>query len=413
MARAQPGPGRPRRQPAKKPSAQEEAPVDRDESSLAAIRRGLIDWYRRGHRDLPWRRVSDPYAIWISEIMLQQTRVETVKERYTAFLERFPTIAALAAAPIGDVLSLWSGLGYYARARNLHAAAVAMVERYGGRFPEEADEVATLPGIGPYTRGAILSIAFGQSQPILDGNVIRVLSRLYAIAGDIKSTATRNQLWELARRLVPPSSGRPGEASENDAGDFNQALMELGATVCLPQSPICLVCPLSSACEARRTGEPDRFPHKSAARPVPVINVVTLVAATPGAEVLLLQRQARGLWGGLWEPAMTFLDAAESPETGLARLLSEGLGMAAELADRCRPLPPFVHVLSHRELRFTPYLLPVERPLTPRRHPGYESARWVPAGGPLSLGLSAWVSRLLGRVAAHVTAPRSAATAEI
>ena len=209
-------------------------------AALDEIRRALLSWYRSGHRDLPWRRTRDPYAIWISEIMLQQTRVDTVKERFRQFLTRFPTVDALAAAPLEDVLALWSGLGYYARARNLHAAAQAVVARHGGRVPDELAEVRELPGIGPYTAGAIVSIAYGKRAPILDGNVIRVLSRLFTIDEvPEQSSAARKRYWALSESLLPELPKKAKASTENDVGDFNQALMELGAMVCMPQRAEC------------------------------------------------------------------------------------------------------------------------------------------------------------------------------
>jgi A/G-specific adenine glycosylase len=381
-------------------------------SEARPIQAALIDWYRRGHRDLPWRRTSDPYAIWVSEIMLQQTRVETVKERFQEFMRRFPTIEALAAAPLEDVLALWSGLGYYARARNLHAAAREMAERYGGCVPDDEKAVRELPGIGPYTAGAILSIAFRRKAAILDGNVIRVLSRLLTIdeAPDADAAAKR-RYWSLSESLLPPA---PRAGEPNDVGDFNQALMELGATVCVPQRPVCLVCPVSGFCQARQQGDPERYPPRKEARPVPVVRAVTLVLSRASGELMLLRRPPVGLWGGLWEPPTLPLLPDEREEDGLLRLFGELRGAAtpakaeaaAEAIDRfvkthARPLPPFVHVLTHREMRFFPYALPwpddAEVSLQAAR---YEAARFVDGSEPLSLGLASWVSALLGRLSA-------------
>ncbi len=365
-------------------------PAERERISTS-----LLTWYRRGHRQLPWRKTRDPYAIWVSEIMLQQTRVDTVKERFVEFMARFPTVAALAAAPLEEVLALWSGLGYYARARNLHAAAREVVARYDGRVPTDEAAVRELPGIGPYTAGAILSIAFGQRAPILDGNVIRVLSRLYAIDElPDQGGAARRRYWSLSEALLPPQDP---QAAENDAGDFNQALMELGATVCLPQRPICLVCPISAICQARITGDPERYPPRKAARAVPVIKAVTLVLMRRSGEVLLLRRPPSGLWGGLWEPPTIPLNPDESESAGLLRLSRElGLRLPAASAST---LAPFVHVLTHREMRFSPYQVVWPAAAPPKlRLSGYEEARFVTPGEPLALGLASWVSALLCRV---------------
>ena len=215
----------------------------------------LLRWYRKHQRDLPWRRTRDPYAVWVSEIMLQQTRVETVIPFYARFLGRFPTVAALAAASETDVLAAWSGLGYYRRARNLRAAAAAMVRDHGGRVPASPEALRELPGIGSYTAAAIASIAFGTPLPAVDGNVIRVLSRWYGLRGGRDDAKLRRDVEARAAALAPGPS----------PGDWTQALMELGATRCLPRDPLCERCPVAGACRACRSGRPDRFPH--AAKP--------------------------------------------------------------------------------------------------------------------------------------------------
>lgn len=375
---------------------------------LSRIRESLTTWYRAGHRDLPWRRTGDPYAVWVSEIMLQQTRVDTVKERFAVFMAQFPTVQSLAAAPLEDVLSLWSGLGYYARARNLHAAAGEVVARHGGRIPDELDAIRELPGIGPYTAGAILSIAYGKRAPILDGNVIRVLSRLFTIDElPEANSASRKRYWGLAEALLPPPEAlakKPSKKGENDAGDLNQSLMELGATVCVPQRPVCLVCPLRGVCGARKEGEPERYPPRAATRAVPIVRAITLLLRRPGGEVLLLRRPASGLWGGLWEPPTLPLLDGESEAAGLVRLVREGLSLPATTARRAQPLPPFVHVLTHREMRFSPYELTITAKSAQALHStSYEAARWIVPGEPLALGLAAWVSALLSR--AQLPAP--------
>src|SRR5690554_4542816 len=204
----------------------------------------LLQWWDEGHADLPWRRSREPYAIWVAEIMLQQTQITTVIPYYLRWMERFPTVHELAAAELDEVLKMWEGLGYYSRARNLHAAAQAVVEEYGGKLPQTAKELQKLRGIGPYTAGAVASIAFEQPVPILDGNVIRVLSRLYDIADDVTETQTKRYLWQLAEGLVPQE--RPG--------DFNQALMELGQRICVPATPRCHRCPVARHCLARERG---------------------------------------------------------------------------------------------------------------------------------------------------------------
>ena len=211
-----------------------------DSCSLPAFRQELLLWYGAARRRLPWRDNLDSYRVWISEVMLQQTTVKTVVPYYEKFLGAFPTVADLAAAPIDQVLSRWSGLGYYSRARNLHAAARVIVRDHGGRFPTGPEEALALPGVGAYTAAAILSIAHGLPMAVVDGNVARVLARLLAIRGPIKSSAVRKRLWTSAAVFLDPSA----------PGDFNQAMMELGATVCTPKSPLCGECPVASWCEA-------------------------------------------------------------------------------------------------------------------------------------------------------------------
>jgi A/G-specific adenine glycosylase len=276
---------------------------DREPEKIAALRQQLLTWYERNRRDLPWRRTQDPYAIWVSEIMLQQTRVAVVIERYQAFLARFPTIASLALAPEQDVLALWSGLGYYRRARMLHKAARFVMEQLQGNIPVTAEELRLLPGIGAYTAAAIASIAHGEAVAVVDGNVERVLCRLagWEAGGGTGSAALKRKVENLATQLVDRT--RPG--------DFNQALMELGATVCLPRNPQCLVCPLAADCKTR--GE-----HKTVPRPRMQSREVgyalcvrdgkrpRVAQGLAGREVLLEQRPASlSVMPGLWElPAL-------------------------------------------------------------------------------------------------------------
>lgn len=251
---------------------------------LKRIRESMLRWYDRAKRELPWRSTQDPYGIWVAEVMLQQTRVDTVIPYYRRFLERFPDVDHLARAPLEEVLETWAGIGYYGRARSLHSAAREVVERYGGELPRDPAALQRLPGIGRYTAGAIASIAFNQSTPILDGNAARVLSRLTAHQGN---TA---RLWEAAAEIVP--SDRPG--------DFNQALMDLGATVCIPRKPRCLACPLCSWCQARAHNEQNLLPIKTPRKPVPHYDLAVGVV-WKGKRCLLVQRKAKGLLGGLWE----------------------------------------------------------------------------------------------------------------
>lgn len=250
----------------------------------------LVQWYHKDHRDLPWRRTQDPYAVWISETMLQQTRVEAVISYYNLFMERFPTVQALAAAEIDEVLKCWEGLGYYSRARNLHKAAIQVTEEYGGRFPETAAELRALPGIGPYTAGAIASIAFGAAEPAVDGNVLRVLARLYALGDDILTDHTRKAITRLTGAHIPPQA----------ASAFTQGLMELGALVCIPGHPRCDACPLQAECKAHMLGIEEQLPmriNKTKVRK----EERTVYLIFHDHKVLLHRRPEGTLLGGLYE----------------------------------------------------------------------------------------------------------------
>jgi A/G-specific adenine glycosylase len=242
------------------------------------FRKQLLAWFRQFQRDLPWRRTKDPYPIWISEIMLQQTRVAAVIPYYERFLARFPDVGALAKAPQEDVLRLWSGLGYYSRARNMQKAAQQIAARYGGEFPNDEEAVLALPGIGRYTAAAILSIAFGAERAVLDGNVARVLARLGAVRGELRESRRWLSLQKKADKLLDPES----------PGDWNQAMMELGATVCTPRAPQCLLCPVAKFCRARESGDPESFPEKRKKRAAIRIVLAAAVLATPSGETLLL-----------------------------------------------------------------------------------------------------------------------------
>lgn len=250
----------------------------------------LLDWFRASQRDLPWRTNRDAYPIWVSEIMLQQTQVSTVVPYFERFLRAFPDVRALAAAEEHEVLKLWEGLGYYRRARDLHRAARIIVAEHDGVFPADADAARALPGIGRYTLGAILSQAFGQRLPILEANSRRVLCRLFGRAEDPRKGECLAWLWQAAEDLLP----------ESDAGDFNQALMELGALLCTPSEPKCLFCPLREDCVARKLGLQEQIPAR-APRPTPVSVQECAVVIRRGARVLLVQRPAQGRWANMWE----------------------------------------------------------------------------------------------------------------
>ena len=250
----------------------------------------LLKWYGENRRALPWRGHPDPYAVWVSEIMLQQTRVETVIPYFLRWMERFPSITVLAHASERQVLRAWEGLGYYARARNLRQAARIVVKEFGGELPDQAAALRQLPGIGPYTAGAIASIAFGRDEPALDGNIRRVLARVFDVEQPADSPEGLRRLWDLAARNLP--GGR--------AGDYNQALMDLGAAVCLPAGPRCPVCPLNRLCQARRLGIQEERPRLRARRGLPQ-HVRAAAVIVRNGKVLLAHRPAEGLLGGMWE----------------------------------------------------------------------------------------------------------------
>ncbi len=280
----------------------------------------LLRWYGRCRRDLPWRRTRDPYRIWVSEILLQQTRVETARTRYEAFFARFPTLASLAEASLDEVLAAWQGLGYYGRARNLHRAARQIVNEMGGRIPDDVQALERLPGIGPYTARAIASIAFHKDAAVLDGNVSRVLCRLFALSADPSSPADRLRLQRLADRLLP----------EGKASSFNQALMDLGAVVCTPRSPKCERCPLARYCVSFRKGCTSLYPVRKARTPLPVRRRLMAAVLHRGA-VLLQKRHPEGLLAGLWELPACTVEKGET-DSGAWEKLKRTLSRIAEIS---------------------------------------------------------------------------------
>ncbi len=297
------------------------------------IQNRLLKWFEANARFMPWRETRDPYLIWISEIMLQQTRVSAVMPYYQRFTKRFPDIRSLAASPLDTVLKHWEGLGYYSRARNLHKAAREVCQSYSGQLPKTAERLQSLPGIGRYTAGAISSIAFNEPEPVLDGNVIRVLCRLFCIRENPNQTKTKNQLWDIMQELLPPR--RPG--------DFNQAMMELGATVCLPKSPACESCPLVSLCHARRQNLQNDLPQKTPSKPLPHYSIAAAVIWKNG-KILIDRRKPDGLLGGLWEFPGGKRKGRESLRNTAIREVKEELGIDIAVI---RPLTRVNHAYSH------------------------------------------------------------------
>ncbi len=308
-------------------------------ADLAQMRRALLAHYDTHAREMPWRGERDPYRIWISEVMLQQTRVETVRARYAPFLAAFPDVASLATAGEHAVLKAWEGLGYYGRARNLRRAAAAIVAEHGGRLPEAGEALAALPGFGPYTSAAVSSIAFGARAAVLDGNVVRVLARLLDERRDVGEARVRARLAAAADALVDP--GRPG--------DWNQAIMDLGATVCVPRAPRCLLCPFLRRCAGRAAGVAETLPVKARKAKGPHKEIAAAVV-WKGGRVLIGRRPAEGLLGGLYELPGGKREPGETLERACAREVLEETGLRVEVRDR---LATVDHAYSHFSITLT------------------------------------------------------------
>ncbi|MET3443127.1 A/G-specific adenine glycosylase [Variovorax paradoxus] len=331
----------------------------------------VVAWQRsHGRSELPWQNTRDPYRVWLSEVMLQQTQVSTVLGYFARFLERFPTVRALADGTEDEVFGLWSGLGYYSRARNMHRCAQEVVARFGGEFPHTAAELTTLPGIGRSTAAAIAAFCFGERVAILDGNVKRVLTRVLGFGGDMSSSAQERALWDQATQLLPPAGQK--EAIAN----YTQGVMDLGATVCLPRKPSCMICPMNTICVGLREGQPERYPVKTRKLKRSAQSLWALLARDAQGRVWLEKRPAKGIWAGLY-----CLPVFDSREDLLAALPS-----AAQRDTQ--DLPPFVHVLTHKDLHLHPVLLRGGQPQG-------ETARWVDAQEWSRLGLPAPVRKLL------------------
>jgi A/G-specific adenine glycosylase len=342
----------------------------------------LIRWHKsHGRHDLPWQNTSDPYRVWLSEIMLQQTQVATVIPYYRRFLERFPQLGDLAAAPVADVMALWSGLGYYARARNLHACAIAVMTQYGGQFPRDPDVIAQLPGIGRSTANSIATFCFGAHAPILDGNVKRVLCRAFGVEGFPGSSAVEKRLWALATELMPARHG----------GIYNQAQMDLGATVCTRSKPRCENCPLADICVASARGRTAELPTAKPRRTIPQ-REVTLLVLRDGDRVLLETRPPAGIWGGL-------LSLPELPQGADAREWAAQRFACRVVA--VSPAPTIEHAFSHFRLRIAPLLLEVK----PRPVAMEPNLQWLDLAATADAALPAPVRRILDALQASGSKP--------
>lgn len=321
----------------------------------------LLDWFAVHRRDLPWRRTSDPYRIWVSEVMLQQTRAATVVPYYERFTRRFPDLPSLADADMDDVLKAWEGLGYYRRARHLKGAAEAVIRDGGRELPTDYDAMLALPGVGLYTAGAVLSLAHGQPRPILDGNVRRVLSRVWAIDTDPRAAATDRWLWEAAEALLPVDR----------AGAFNEAMMELGATVCTPRKPRCGACPLAELCDGYTGGAPTDYPVRPPRKSIPHVDVTAGVIRR-GSRILITQRRPEAMLGGLWEFPGGKLEPGETLEECLIREIREELDIAIRIE---RPFLAVAHAYSHFRITLHTFLCRHSRGRV--KDLGCSAHRWV------------------------------------
>jgi A/G-specific adenine glycosylase len=322
----------------------------------------LLAWYARHARDLPWRGNPDPYAIWVSEIMLQQTRVESVIPYFQRWLDRFPDIAALARAPQQEVLALWEGLGYYSRARNMHRAAQIIMTECNGELPRDPQALGRLPGIGLYTAGAIASIAFGLDTPALDGNIRRVLARVFDVAEPVSSPAGKKRLWDLVTANLPPGK----------AGDYNQALMDLGAALCTPRAPDCAQCPLAGMCLSCAAGIQEERPVRASRAPIPHY-LVTAAVIQRDQQVLITQRPDNGLLGGLWEFPGGKLQPDEDLVACLQREIGEELGAEIEVDEQ---LGIYKHAYTHFRVTLHAYYCKLHNGAQPQPVQ-VQALRWV------------------------------------
>ncbi|MDM0032777.1 A/G-specific adenine glycosylase [Variovorax sp. J22P271] len=341
---------------------------------VAGFAERIVAWQAsHGRSELPWQNTQDPYRVWLSEVMLQQTQVSTVLGYFARFLERFPNVAALAAGTEDEVFGLWSGLGYYSRARNMHRCAQEVVARFGGEFPRSAAELQSLPGIGRSTAAAVAAFCFGERVAILDGNVKRVLTRLLAFDGDLSSAAQERLLWNEATGLLPPAEDPQAIAR------YTQGLMDLGATVCLPRKPSCMICPVGDLCAARKQGAPESYPVKTRKLRRSAQSLWMLLARDAQGRVWLEKRPARGIWAGLY--SLPVFDSREA--------LLQTLGTRDRAG--ARDEPAFVHVLTHKDLHLHPVAVESRgaRPLA-------ETGDWFAGAEWHGLGLPAPVRKLLG-----------------
>jgi A/G-specific adenine glycosylase len=360
-------------------------------AGLGGFARLLIDWQREhGRSGLPWQATRDPYRVWLSEVMLQQTQVSTVLDYFPRFMARFPSVDALASASSDEVMTLWSGLGYYSRARNLHRCAQIVASQHGGAFPGTASALQELPGIGASTAAAIAAFCFGERISILDGNVKRVVTRVAAYGGDVSLAASQKELWQMAQSLLPDAP------SQDEMRAYTQGLMDLGATLCTRSKPACGRCPMQAICQGHAGGKPAQFPVKTRRikrRHESWWLAILLAEGEQGQpEVWLERRPAEGIWAGLFCPPVVMDEAAS-------------VGLLGPATAEPRFLEPVAHSLTHRELRLHPVLMRCEMPLawaTARTQQNGASGQWVGLHELAAWGLPAPLRPMLAQVAASV-----------
>ncbi len=331
-------------------------------NNLGLIAGRILSWYALNKRDLPWRHTKDPYFIWVSEVMLQQTQVDTVIPYYQRFLSKFPTIEALAKAPLQEVLKVWENMGYYGRARHLHKAAREIVNHGDSEIPRTWDALMRLPGIGGYTASAILSFAFDQRFPTVDGNARRVLSRLFCIQGQIDQNQTQQKIHELAVRMIP----------QEDPASFNHGIMELGATICKPRGPSCNICPLPDLCMAFEKGLQGQLPAKKKRKPLPQKDGTAAIIEDKRGRLLIVQRLNNGLLGGLWKFPGGLKEPQETLQKGLRRCVREELGIGIRVKEAVTSVD---HAYTHFRIRIHAFRC-VKRDGKPKAM-GCERYRWL------------------------------------